>query len=207
MFDNRRISQPRGSHKARCLATRRCRWSRTRRASARTDPARWSPPRSAPAGRAAAPAAGTPAARSLSTTPDDVSWYAPIHTLYRTVGVQLVYVAYPGSWIDSPATRRFTRYLIHEDGGRTLYIVITITWHKYYLCLSRGVDIELTFFHFDGVVVTRKRRSLSCTSRYNVSLTVQIGVVSFGSSRGCQVGLPAGFARVTSFASWIQARL
>ncbi|XP_075977323.1 collagenase-like [Anticarsia gemmatalis] len=34
-----------------------------------------------------------------------------------------------------------------------------------------------------------------------------IGITSFGSIRGCQVGLPAGFARVTSFASWIQARL
>ncbi|XP_075976793.1 collagenase-like [Anticarsia gemmatalis] len=36
---------------------------------------------------------------------------------------------------------------------------------------------------------------------------VLIGVTSFGSSRGCQVGWPAGFARVTSFASWIQARI
>lgn len=36
---------------------------------------------------------------------------------------------------------------------------------------------------------------------------VLVGVTSFGSSRGCQVGWPAGFARVTSFASWIQARL
>ncbi|CAK1592791.1 unnamed protein product [Parnassius mnemosyne] len=36
---------------------------------------------------------------------------------------------------------------------------------------------------------------------------VLIGITSFGSSRGCQAGLPAGFARVTSFASWIQARL
>ncbi|XP_026753921.1 collagenase-like [Galleria mellonella] len=34
-----------------------------------------------------------------------------------------------------------------------------------------------------------------------------IGVVSFGSAAGCQVGFPAGFARVTSFLSWIQARL
>ncbi|CAF4928483.1 unnamed protein product [Pieris macdunnoughi] len=34
-----------------------------------------------------------------------------------------------------------------------------------------------------------------------------IGIVSFGSSRGCQWGFPAGFARVTSFASWIQARM
>ncbi|XP_068627372.1 collagenase-like [Battus philenor] len=36
---------------------------------------------------------------------------------------------------------------------------------------------------------------------------VIIGVTSFGSSRGCQAGLPAGFARVTSFASWIQSQL
>ncbi|KAJ0176319.1 hypothetical protein K1T71_008493 [Dendrolimus kikuchii] len=34
-----------------------------------------------------------------------------------------------------------------------------------------------------------------------------IGITSFGSARGCQVGLPAAFARVTSFAAWIQARL
>jgi len=31
-----------------------------------------------------------------------------------------------------------------------------------------------------------------------------IGVVSFGSSRGCAVGDPSGYARVTSFRSWIQ---
>ncbi|GBP43783.1 Collagenase [Eumeta japonica] len=36
---------------------------------------------------------------------------------------------------------------------------------------------------------------------------VLIGVVSFGAERGCQLGFPAGFARVTSFLSWIQARL
>ncbi|XP_061719018.1 trypsin alpha-3-like [Cydia pomonella] len=34
-----------------------------------------------------------------------------------------------------------------------------------------------------------------------------IGVTSFGHRDGCQVGHPAGFARVTAFASWIQARL
>nr|QRN45220.1 collagenase 1-like [Tineola bisselliella] len=36
---------------------------------------------------------------------------------------------------------------------------------------------------------------------------VLIGVVSFGAARGCQVGLPAGHARVTSFNAWINARL
>ncbi|XP_061717988.1 brachyurin-like [Cydia pomonella] len=30
-----------------------------------------------------------------------------------------------------------------------------------------------------------------------------IGVTSFGSSAGCEVGLPAGYARVTSYVSWI----
>ncbi|GBP43781.1 Collagenase [Eumeta japonica] len=34
-----------------------------------------------------------------------------------------------------------------------------------------------------------------------------IGITSFGSPQGCQRGFPAGFARVTSFAAWIQARL
>ncbi|CAG9100852.1 unnamed protein product [Plutella xylostella] len=36
---------------------------------------------------------------------------------------------------------------------------------------------------------------------------VLIGVTSFGSAAGCQVGLPAAFSRVTSYLSWIQARL
>ncbi|XP_046969189.1 collagenase-like [Vanessa cardui] len=34
-----------------------------------------------------------------------------------------------------------------------------------------------------------------------------IGITSFGSAAGCSRGFPAGFARVTSFASWINARL
>nr|CAD7606072.1 unnamed protein product [Timema genevievae] len=33
----------------------------------------------------------------------------------------------------------------------------------------------------------------------------QIGVVSFGSSAGCASGAPSGYARVTSFLSWISA--
>ncbi|XP_026328181.1 collagenase-like, partial [Hyposmocoma kahamanoa] len=36
---------------------------------------------------------------------------------------------------------------------------------------------------------------------------ILIGVTSFGSAAGCQRGFPAGFARVTSFADWINARL
>ncbi|CAK1543324.1 unnamed protein product [Leptosia nina] len=34
-----------------------------------------------------------------------------------------------------------------------------------------------------------------------------IGVTSFVAGRGCQAGLPAGFARVSSFTSWLRARL
>ncbi|XP_046969206.1 collagenase-like [Vanessa cardui] len=34
-----------------------------------------------------------------------------------------------------------------------------------------------------------------------------IGIVSFGSMAGCSRGFPAGFGRVSSFASWINARL
>ncbi|CAD0197829.1 unnamed protein product [Chrysodeixis includens] len=34
-----------------------------------------------------------------------------------------------------------------------------------------------------------------------------IGVTSFGSARGCQIGSPAAFARVTSYVSWINPRL
>nr|CAH0107990.1 unnamed protein product [Daphnia galeata] len=33
----------------------------------------------------------------------------------------------------------------------------------------------------------------------------QVGVVSFGSSAGCEVGLPAGFSRVSYFADWISS--
>ncbi|PZC84918.1 hypothetical protein B5X24_HaOG200493 [Helicoverpa armigera] len=36
---------------------------------------------------------------------------------------------------------------------------------------------------------------------------ILIGVTSFGSGRGCQVGAPAAFARVTSYISWINQRL
>uniref|UniRef100_A0A2A4K239 Peptidase S1 domain-containing protein n=1 Tax=Heliothis virescens TaxID=7102 RepID=A0A2A4K239_HELVI len=36
---------------------------------------------------------------------------------------------------------------------------------------------------------------------------ILIGVTSFGSARGCQVGAPAAFARVTSFIDWINQRL
>jgi len=31
----------------------------------------------------------------------------------------------------------------------------------------------------------------------------QVGVVSFGSSRGCEVGVPAGFSRVSSYTQWL----
>jgi len=31
----------------------------------------------------------------------------------------------------------------------------------------------------------------------------QIGVVSFGAAAGCQRGFPVGFARVSSFLTWI----
>ncbi|KAI5638897.1 trypsin domain-containing protein [Phthorimaea operculella] len=37
--------------------------------------------------------------------------------------------------------------------------------------------------------------------------TVLIGVTSFGHRDGCELGYPAGFARVTSFVSWIQQYL
>ncbi|KAJ8976742.1 hypothetical protein NQ317_004294 [Molorchus minor] len=34
---------------------------------------------------------------------------------------------------------------------------------------------------------------------------VQVGVVSFGSARGCQAGLPSAYARVANFRSWISS--
>ena len=33
---------------------------------------------------------------------------------------------------------------------------------------------------------------------------VQVGVVSYGSSAGCEKGFPAGFSRVTSFVDWVK---
>ena len=33
---------------------------------------------------------------------------------------------------------------------------------------------------------------------------VQVGIVSFGSDSGCQLGYPTAFARITSFHDWIQ---
>ena len=33
----------------------------------------------------------------------------------------------------------------------------------------------------------------------------QVGIVSFGSSAGCEVGLPAGFIRVEYFLDWIKS--
>ncbi|KAM3955633.1 collagenase-like [Aphomia sociella] len=42
---------------------------------------------------------------------------------------------------------------------------------------------------------------------WNGNQRALIGITSFGSASGCQRNFPAGFARVTSFLSWIQARL
>ncbi|EDV40762.1 uncharacterized protein Dana_GF10668 [Drosophila ananassae] len=36
---------------------------------------------------------------------------------------------------------------------------------------------------------------------------VQVGVVSFGSSAGCEKGYPNGFTRITSFIPWIQSKI
>jgi secreted trypsin-like serine protease len=36
---------------------------------------------------------------------------------------------------------------------------------------------------------------------------VQVGVVSFGSSQGCEAGIPDGYARVTSFRQWVEDNL
>jgi len=36
-------------------------------------------------------------------------------------------------------------------------------------------------------------------------LWTEVGVVSFGSTAGCQRGFPVGFARVTSFLNWISS--
>ena len=33
----------------------------------------------------------------------------------------------------------------------------------------------------------------------------QVGIVSFGSSAGCEVGLPAGFTRVEYYLDWIMS--
>lgn len=35
--------------------------------------------------------------------------------------------------------------------------------------------------------------------------SVQVGVVSFGSPQGCERGFPDGYARVSTFHSWINS--
>lgn len=32
----------------------------------------------------------------------------------------------------------------------------------------------------------------------------EVGIVSFGSSAGCEKGLPAGFTRVSAYTNWIK---
>ncbi|XP_038206851.1 collagenase-like [Zerene cesonia] len=39
------------------------------------------------------------------------------------------------------------------------------------------------------------------------AIQFQIGITSFGSVRGCELGLPSGFSRISAFRSWIQNRL
>lgn len=52
----------------------------------------------------------------------------------------------------------------------------------------------------------------SCNGDSGGPLTIQfegspllVGVVSFGAAAGCELGHPAGYARVTSFDSWIRS--
>ncbi|XP_045541134.1 collagenase-like [Papilio machaon] len=62
------------------------------------------------------------------------------------------------------------------------------------LCISGANGISTCSGDSGGPLTTDNRNTL-------------IGVTSFGSARGCQRNLPAGFARVTSFNSWIRARM
>ncbi|XP_013142331.1 PREDICTED: collagenase-like [Papilio polytes] len=62
------------------------------------------------------------------------------------------------------------------------------------LCISGANRVSTCSGDSGGPLTTDDRRTL-------------IGVTSFGSIRGCQHNLPAGFARVTSFNSWIRARM
>ncbi|XP_045541383.1 collagenase [Papilio machaon] len=62
------------------------------------------------------------------------------------------------------------------------------------LCISGANGISTCSGDSGGPLTTDNRNTL-------------IGVTSFGSARGCQQNLPAGFARVTSFNSWIRARM
>ncbi|KPJ05399.1 Serine protease 3 [Papilio xuthus] len=62
------------------------------------------------------------------------------------------------------------------------------------LCVSGANRISTCSGDSGGPLTTDDRRTL-------------IGITSFGSDSGCQRNLPAGFARVTSFNSWIRARM
>lgn len=81
------------------------------------------------------------------------------------------------------------------------------------------ISNALCFATFGGIVIpstlcisTAGGRS-SCNGDSGGPLTVAapgggpllIGVVSFGAAAGCELGHPAGYARVTSFDDWIRA--
>ncbi|CAH0731261.1 unnamed protein product, partial [Brenthis ino] len=63
----------------------------------------------------------------------------------------------------------------------------------------------------DSTICTDGSQRLStCRGDSGGSLVVNgqlVGITSFGSIFGCQVGLPAAYARVTSFNAWISARM
>lgn len=66
------------------------------------------------------------------------------------------------------------------------------------ICAIGSPDINNAVCHGDSggpLAVRRQGRS------------VQIGVVSFGSPLGCERGVPDGYARVTSFHTWIHAQI
>ncbi|XP_013138871.1 PREDICTED: serine proteases 1/2-like [Papilio polytes] len=64
------------------------------------------------------------------------------------------------------------------------------------LCTSGAGGRSICFGDSGGPLVTTHEGKL-----------VLIGVSSFVSTRGCESGQPAGFARVTNFVPWIQSHL
>lgn len=80
------------------------------------------------------------------------------------------------------------------------HVVLTIssvTWVLYKMCISLSQDI-IVHFVFQG-------DSGGPLVYIANGVHTQVGIVSFGSRDGCQLGYPVGFTRVTSYLNWIQS--
>ncbi len=72
-----------------------------------------------------------------------------------------------------------------------------------YRILSIGLYHSLSIFKIAWLYVRKGDSGGPMNFQQTDGMWMQIGVVSFGSNKGCEEGYPNGFTRVSSFASWI----